>query len=118
MTKQTGTQGERAAADYLKQRGYVLLATNWHCPRGEIDIVARHNEVLVFVEVKTRRGDQPDAAFASVSPAKRKRLIASAYLYLQQNRLDDVQWRIDVIAVALPRMGKAFIAHVEDALDW
>jgi putative endonuclease len=81
MSKQTGTQGEQAAASYLKQHSYEVLATNWHCSRGEIDIVARHQETLVFIEVKTRRGDQPDDAFASVSPAKRKRLIATAYIY-------------------------------------
>jgi putative endonuclease len=118
MMKAIGIYGEAAAAAYLTEQGYEILATNWHCARGELDIVDRHNAVLVFVEVKTRRGSQPDAAFASVSAAKRERLIASAYLYLEQHKLDDVQWRIDVIAVALPHTGKPLIVHVEDALDW
>jgi putative endonuclease len=118
MSKQTGNDGEQAATHYLTKQGYDVLATNWHCSRGELDIIARQDEVLVFIEVKTRRGNQPDAAFAGVSAAKCQRLIASAYIYLQQNGLDDVQWRIDIIAVALPRTGNPVIAHVEDALDW
>ncbi len=118
MRKQIGTYGEQAAATYLKQQGYEVVETNWHCARGELDIIAKHNGMLIFVEVKTRRGDQTDVAFANVSTSKRQRLIASAHAYLEQNDLDDAQWRIDVIAVALPHQGQPRIAHVEDALDW
>ena len=118
MSKKIGDYGELTAARYLKQHGYELLETNWLCDRGELDIVAQHNHILVFVEVKTRRGSQTADAFASVSAAKRERLIASAYAYLEQHHLDDVQWRVDVIAIAVPHSGQPIIAHVEDALDW
>lgn len=112
----TGNYGEQLAADYLRKRGYDIIATNWHCPRGEIDIVAQHNALLVFVEVKTRRTRTTETAFASITPQKRERLIASVYAWLDQNADDEANWRIDVIAIALTR--QPTIEHVEDALDW
>lgn len=111
----TGKQGEQLAAQFLRESGYEVIATNWHCARGEIDIVARKTDTLVFVEVKTRRGRLTEAAFASMTPHKRERLIASAYAYLDEHAVDGA-WRIDVIAVALSR--QPVIEHVEDALGW
>jgi hypothetical protein len=56
--RQLGRRGEDLATAYLRQQGYVILARNWRCPVGEIDIVAREGEILAFVEVRTRRGDR------------------------------------------------------------
>lgn len=112
----TGQHGEQLAADFLRDQGYEIITTNWHCQRGEIDIVARQQETLVFVEVKTRRGSKPEMAFASITPKKRERLIASVYTYLDQHDFDGALWRIDVIGVALS--SQPVIEHVEDALGW
>ena len=114
----TGNYGEKLAADYLRQKGYDILATNWHCQRGEIDIVARKDDMLVFVEVKTRRKSSTEAAFANITAKKRERLIATVYTYLDEHADGDKEpiWRIDAIGVALSR--PPVIDHVEDALDW
>ena len=114
--KDTGRHGEQLAANYLKQHGYDILVTNWHCTHGEIDIIARKENVLVFVEVKTRRSASTQAAFASITPRNRERLIASVYAYLDDYPEDDPAWRIDAIGIALAR--PPVIDHVEDALDW
>jgi len=114
----TGQLGETIAATYLVQQGYEILRTNWHCPRGEIDIVAQSGDLLVFVEVKTRRRHSSETAFAAVTPRKRERLIAAAYAYLQTHQCEDMNWRIDVIAVTLHAAKQPEIEHAEDALDW
>lgn len=112
----TGKQGEEIAGRFLQTRGYEILALNWRCKEGEIDVVARQGETLVFVEVRTRR-QGTDAAFESISPRKQKRMIAAAHQYLNANQLDDTLWRIDAIAVSFER-GAPLIEHVENALDW
>jgi putative endonuclease len=95
------------------------VETNWRCPQGEIDIVARDAQTLVFVEVRSRRADSTERAFASVSPLKQEKMIAAAYAYLAAHDLDDnAVWRIEVVAVAFARGGKVVIDHVEDALGW
>src|SRR5262245_3448238 len=113
-----GQRGEQLAVAYLQQHGYSIITTNWHCPSGELDIVARKNEVLVFVEVRTRHADSAEAAFESIRSNKQDRVKKAAFLYLAQHSLQDARWRIDIIAVALPRSGQPVIEHVEDALDW
>ena len=86
--------------------------------RGELDIIAQDGDILVFIEVKTRRSAHIADALVSITPRKRERLIASAYTYIADERSDEPDWRIDVIAVALPTTGEPVIAHVEDALGW
>lgn len=120
MTRQeTGQYGEYLARVYLREAGYRILAGNWHCRWGEIDIVAQYGDVLIFVEVRTRHAATTDAAFSSIDPAKQSRMVKAAYQYLADHALPtDVAWRIDVIAVALTGAGHAKVEHVEDALDW
>ncbi|MEM6280965.1 MAG: YraN family protein [Chloroflexota bacterium] len=114
----TGAYGEHLAVDYLRQNNYHIVTTNWRCTTGEIDIVARDGDTLVFVEVRTRRRATVEAAFASITPAKQQKLVQAAYIYLGEHNLDDAMWRIDVIGVALPHGKKPIIKHAEDALDW
>jgi len=111
-----GRQGEQLAATYLKEHDFTLVGANWRCPDGEIDLIAQQGEALVFVEVRTRRSGA-EAAFESISPRKRRILERLAYLYLEEHQLNS-DWRIDVIAVAIPYHGDPIIEHVEDALDW
>lgn len=103
--KAMGDRGEALAVQALQTRGYQILARNWRCARGEIDIVACHSGCYAFVEVKTRRshgGEQPEDGF---TPAKARRLVALAQAYLAQAGLDDVDWRIDLVAVELDGRG-------------
>jgi putative endonuclease len=102
-TQQVGSAGERLAAEYLISQGYVIRERNWHYGRiGEIDIVAEDGASLVFVEVRTRRGEA-GMAEESVNVAKQRRLITLAYAWLDEHGLnpDVADWRIDVLAVQL-----------------
>lgn len=114
---QIGRFGESAAAAYLQRAGYQIIARNWRCAKGEIDIIARHGAELAFVEVRTRRDTIPPAE--SVGRAKQRRLIALAQLYLQEANADDSQsWRIDVIAVTLGSGGQvARLEHIQSAIE-
>lgn len=114
----TGAHGEHLAADYLQRAGYVIVAANWRCVQGELDLVARQGERLVFVEVRTRRAATTEAAFASITPAKRERFMAAVYAYLAAHAAPETDWRVDVIAVALRGAGPPLLEHLEDALDW
>lgn len=117
-TLSTGQKGEALAAAHLLARGYAIVEMNWRCTRGEIDIIARQGETLVFVEVRTRHADSTSEAFESVNVRKQSRLQAAVYSYVDEHQLDNTYWRIDVIAVALSNKGKPLIEQVEDALDW
>jgi putative endonuclease len=101
-----GRFGEDAAARHLVTRGYTLVARNWRCPIGEIDLVARIGDQIVFVEVKTRRVG-PWHPEESVGPIKARRLEALAYTYLEHAGMSaETPWRIDVIAVEINLAGQ------------
>lgn len=101
-----GKAGEAAAAAYLRRRGYNIERTNYRVREGEIDIIARHRDALVFVEVKTRRNSSFGAAEESISAAKRQRLIAAAQSYLAETGAEQSDWRIDLLTVRLDRSGR------------
>ena len=112
-----GKQGEKIAAEYLKRQGYTLIGANWRSTQGEFDLIARDGDVLVFVEVRTRRAGI-EVAFESINPRKRRILERMAYLYLDETGLDsETAWRIDVIGVTITR-GKPQVEHIQDAFDW
>lgn len=118
-TQRTGQRGEQLAIDYLRRHGYTIVATNWHCSAGEIDIIAQCEDTLVFVEVRSRHSETTESAFASITPRKQERLVNSIYTYLDSHDLpSDTLWRVDVIAVALRRSGSPLVEHVENALGW
>lgn len=108
--KRLGGAGERLAAMWLEERGYRVLARNWRCPYGELDLVAEREGELVFVEVKTRRGERLGAPEEAVTAAKRRHLVASAAAYLGTADTGpgagERPYRIDVIAVDLAPSGK------------
>src|SRR4051812_16499243 len=94
-----GDFGEQAAATHLMRQGYELVARKWRCAAGEIDLLLRDGATLVFVEVRTRRGDSVGSAEESVGRAKQAKLITLAYTYLDAASLPDTTpWRIDVVA--------------------
>ncbi len=116
--KQTGQDGEALARRYLEWHGYRIREVNWRCEYGEIDIVAEKDNVIVFVEVRTRRGGGVERAFESIDSRKRAKLIALAEVYLSLHGCDERKWRIDVIAIGRHRDGSASLEHSEDALGW
>jgi putative endonuclease len=82
-----GKEAEDAAAEYLQTRGLSVLARNWRCKGGEIDLVCRDGQTLVFVEVRARRSADFGGAGGSITASKRQRLIHAARLYLaRENR--------------------------------
>lgn len=114
--QQIGNQGEHIAAKYLSNKGYTIVARNWHCRYGEIDIIATLNDVMVFVEVKTitRLTSNP---LGQITPKKREKLINAVYSYLAENPSAPDHWRIDAVGVIL-RGDEPTVQHVEDALGW
>jgi putative endonuclease len=98
-----GAAAERAAADFLVSRGWVLIARNFRRRLGELDLVARDGEVLAIVEVRTRRASEFGGAAASVDAAKRRRIVRAAQQLLQQQpALARLRVRFDVIVVYEP----------------
>jgi putative endonuclease len=95
----SGAQGEEYAARLLKKAHYKIIERNFRTPIGEIDIVARDGECLVFVEVRTRRSIAYGLPQETIDARKRERLHKAARWYLQKHRLDDVPCRFDVVAV-------------------
>jgi putative endonuclease len=103
--KALGRRGEELTVQTLVQRGYRLRERNWRCPSGELDIVAQDGDVLAFVEVKTRRGQDFGTPEEAVTPAKQAKLIELAATYVQESGWSG-DWRIDVAAVELTSSGK------------
>ena len=101
--REVGILGEKLARDFLEKRGYSIWQTNYRCPEGEIDIVAEHEDCLVFVEVRTKRSLAFGSPEESITPAKMERLRTVAAHYLQAHDNLPASWRIDVVAVELDR---------------
>lgn len=114
--KESGDQGEALAARYLEERGYQILARQWRCRFGELDLVARSPEgVLCFVEVKRRGKGSIGLPREAVTPAKQKRLRLAAQSYLAACGLDDVPARFDVAEVYGEENGGLRVEYLEDA---
>ena len=117
-----GDWGEAQAADFLRNKGWLIIATKYRCRWGEVDIVTQDKEQLVFVEVRTKRSTNFGTPEESLSSAKVRRLTRTCQDYLQ-NQLEDgaesqVDWRIELISVYA---GKGFtserISHIENAVQ-
>jgi len=112
-----GSWGEQRAAEFLEKRGYQIVARNVRGEYGEIDLLARHGKVLVFVEVKARSSSQFGHPEEAVTPAKQQHLMDCAEDYLQAHPEMDGDWRVDVISVRQMKNGRHEILHFENALD-
>jgi putative endonuclease len=99
--KDTGALGEKLARDFLKKKGYHILETNYRCPRGEIDIIARQKDCLVFIEVRTKTSLAFGTPEESITYTKMKHLESTAHYYRQSHAQLPASWRIDVIAIEL-----------------
>jgi putative endonuclease len=117
--RQLGRWGEEFAAALLETRGYRVVERNWRCSRiGEIDLVVCQESlpVLVFVEVRVRRGANYGTPEESITAAKQARLKLLAQAYVQAHAWEG-DWRIDVVALHLDRNGRLVCQqHIEDAV--
>lgn len=119
-SQQLGRWGENVAATHLESIGYKILSRNWRTRHGEIDLVAQIEETIAFVEVKTRRGKNFGLPEEALTDKKANRLTRLAQEYMVQHDLDDVDWRIDLVAVELDQKGKLLrCEHIPNAvLGW
>jgi putative endonuclease len=97
----TGEIGEDAACSRYRSSGFEILARNWRCSLGEIDIVARRRDLIVFCEVKTRRGSAFGGGWEAVTATKRRKLRALAEAFLLSTRTASMDVRFDVASVAI-----------------
>lgn len=109
-----GRSGERLAAEYLEQKGLVVLSRNWRCAHGELDIVATDGRGVVVCEVKTRAGIDYGAPVDAVTPDKIGRLKALARAWLAAYEVRGAQVRFDVLSVLWPPSGPVCIEHYEE----
>lgn len=108
-----GTLGEDLAIDYLIKQGYQILERNYRYQKGEVDILAKKDDALVVVEVKTRTGNYFGDPYEFVKPKKIKLLVATVDHYVTQNDLD-VEVRFDIIGIVHAE-NQFKIEHIEDA---
>ncbi len=114
--KTLGARGEKIARDYLKKLNYTIIAVNYRCRCGEIDIIARESSTLVFVEVKTRRTATYGPPQLSVTQFKQRQISKAALTYLAKNRLETANARFDVIGISLAE-GPPLVDHIRNAFD-
>lgn len=110
-----GDRGEQAAADYLQSAGYDILERKYRSKIGEIDIIAKRNNVLVFVEVKTRRNTTYGFPAEAVTYRKQRKIINTACCYLQHIHNTNVCCRFDVIEIFLIEDNLIKYNHIIDA---
>jgi len=106
-----GRLGETKAKKYLRRRGYQILETNYRTRAGELDLIAKEKDCLVFVEVKTRTSDEYGAPAEAVSYYKQQHMLKSAQYYLSRHG-GECECRFDVIEVRLPNRGLLKIAKI------
>jgi len=113
----TGNLGEKLAAEFLKKKGYHVLQTNYRCPEGEVDIVARWQDCLVFVEVRTKRSREFGSPEESITPVKMAKLRRVAAHYQQTHSDLSASWRIDVMAIEMDMQNRPRrIEQIENAV--
>ena len=109
--KELGARGEEAAARFLVKRGYDIVERNWKCYAGEVDIIARDEETLIFVEVKTRKDCQKGFPAEAVNADKRTRYEKIALEFLKSYEVVDLSVRFDVISIVVVSEDRALIRH-------
>lgn len=108
-----GNKGEDAASKFLTNKAYVIKARNWRFGKLEIDIIAEHNEMIIFIEVKSRSGTYFEQPFQAVTKKKQKFIIKAANAYIEEYEID-FEARFDIISI-VEHNNKFEIEHIEDA---
>lgn len=112
-----GRRGEDLARGYLESLGYTLVGRNWHCRAGEIDLIMRDGEEIVFVEVKTRHGERGGRAEEAISRAKSRKMLAAGEWYVMKHpEVHDLIWRCDLVAITVSPGYRPTIAHYINAI--
>jgi putative endonuclease len=114
-TLELGGLGERIAVAYLTDAGLRVLDRNWRCREGELDVVARDGDAIVFCEVKTRRGVGYGHPVEAVTPAKQRRLRALAQRWLVAHDEHAPELRFDVVGVLVRPARPALVTHLRAA---
>ena len=120
--KDLGLWGEEVIAKFLKRQGFVILARNFVSRFGEIDIIAKREEQLLFVEVKTRKvalsyDTLPFPVLYVITKSKQQKIIRTARYFLFKNQIDDCACRFDVATVLIREGEKEKIEYVENAFE-
>jgi putative endonuclease len=116
-TTQTGHYGEDLAVQWLRKKGYEIVARNYRRRFGEVDIIARHNGYLVFIEVKTRSSNRFGLPVDALTARKQRQLIKIAEDYLLHHNCLDIPCRFDVLSVSLRQGKKPEISILVNAFD-
>jgi len=111
-----GKFGEELAFRKIKRLGYKKIVRNFRCPLGEVDIIARDGDTLVFMEIKTRKGRSIDYAKEAVNAKKKRQISKVALAYMKSRDCSDVRARFDVVAISLGR-GKPEIEVIKNAFE-
>ena len=115
--KALGVKGEDLAVRYLKKKGFKVIQRNYHCPLGEIDLIAREGDTLVFIEIKARSSSEYGLPQDAVDRFKQKKIIQAAKTYLAEHHLtEDIPARFDVVAIHLTPAGPD-IELIKDAFQ-
>lgn len=114
--KDIGNLGEDLACDFIIEKGFIILERNFNCRGGEIDIIAKYQNLLVFIEVKCRYFSSYGDGIEAVNYTKVKRIINSSKYYIHTKYLYDYNIRYDIITINLDlEKNKKNIHHYEDA---
>jgi len=116
-TTELGGHGERIAVAYLTDSGLRVLDRNWRCREGELDIVAREGDAIVFCEVKTRRGTGYGHPVEAVTPVKQRRLRVLAQRWLAAHDEHAPDLRFDVVGVLVRPARPALVTHLRAAFS-
>lgn len=111
-----GKKGEEIAKNYLLQKGYSIIETNFSCFLGEADIIAKTDKEIVFVEVKTRAQEIYGYPSESVTYEKRKHIYNVAEFYICKNKLKDIPVSLDVIEVYMYNGTEHRVEHIKNAI--
>lgn len=113
--QELGAAGEKAAAKYLHRRGYKILARNFSCPLGEIDLICYCDDCIVFVEVKTLSDDVAGDPEERITRGKQRRLGRAARWWIDARGRPECAYRFDAVSVVLPAEGSPRIRHIVEA---
>lgn len=110
-----GRHGEELAVRCLSDAGMQILARNWRCDEGEIDVIARDGHTVVFCEVKTRSSSEFGSPLEAVTARKAARIRRLAYRWLREQRPTAVEVRFDVVSIVRPPLGEPVVEHLRAA---
>ena len=116
VSHELGRIGENIIADYITKLGYKVVERNFECNQGEINIVAKDKEELVFIEVKTRTDISYGEASEAVTDTKKRHLINSIKYYIYKQKLENQPIRIDVAEVYINK-GKVKVNYIKQAIE-